>query len=293
MRRSPSVRQNPKQQSAGSAEEVRALARRFGIRPTRGRGQNFLLDPVVTAAMVRESGIGPGDRVVEVGGGFGILTEALLASGADVITVELEEKLAAALISRFRGNERFHIVTGDFLRWYRLQASVLGKQPFSIVANIPYSISSFFFRTVLVGSVVPQRIVVLLQKEVAERIAAPVGDMSLIALLVQYCGTPTVLRTVPRRSFWPQPDVDSAILKLQDIHKPDMQFAAVMRIARIAFSGKRKQIHNTLANGLHRTTESVEKTLRDAGIAPNARPQELSIAQWKMLASAVEQPGEN
>lgn len=272
---------------SSAAQGVRSLCRTYGVRPSRDRGQNFLLDPAVAHTAAAAGELTTSSRVIEVGGGFGMLTDALLATGAHVTTVELDERLCGALCKRFRAKKNFGCVHGDFLRWYREQSPKLAGHPFSVIANLPYSISAFFFRTVLVGSCVPKQIIVLLQKEVAERIAAAPGDMSALSVLVQSCGKPEVLLNVPRTTFWPQPEVDSALLAVRDIHPPDGHFADVMKTARIAFAGRRKQLQNSLANGLHRDAGDIADLLRSLGLDPAARPQELGIADWRHLAEAV------
>lgn len=286
MRRSHSDRQKPPDHTS-AAQAVRTLCRIYGVRPSWDRGQNFLLDALVVQTAVAAGMLATSSRVIEVGGGFGMLTDALIATGAHVTTVELDERLYGALRKRFRAKKNFECVHGDFLRWYREQSPQLADHPFSIIANLPYSMSAYFFRTVLVGSFVPERIIVLLQKEVVERIAANPGGMSILSVLVQYCGEPEILLNVPRTAFWPQPEVDSALLAVRDIRPPDEQFADVMKIARIAFAGRRKQLQNSLANGLHRRAGAVADLLCSLGLDPAARPQELSIADWRHLAEAV------
>lgn len=286
MPRSLSDQQKPPDYSA-AGKTVHALCRTYGIRPSRDRGQNFLLDASVVHTAVQAGTLAPADHVIEVGGGFGILTDALIATGADVTTVELDGHLCQALDDRFREKKNFHLVHGDFLRWYKQQGPEFSGHPFSIIANLPYNMSAYFFRTVLVGSVVPQQIIVLLQKEVAERIAAHPGAMSVLSVLVQSCGEPKVLRNVPRTAFWPQPEVDSALLAVCGIHPPDTQSPVIMRLARIAFAGRRKQLQNSLAHGLHSTSSIIAGLLRSLNLDPTIRPQEFSVADWRRLAEAV------
>lgn len=272
---------------------IQELARRFRVRPDKKHSQNFLLDSSVVQAMAHEAGIGKGDWVLEVGAGFGVLTEKLLATGADVLAFEIDENLAAFLVERFRGEKRFHLVVSDFFRWYRDHIRELSSKPFSIVANLPYHASSFFFKTVLASSAKPQQIIVLLQKEVAERISAEPGAMSLLSLSVQMYGAPSVLLHVPKRAFWPQPDVDSAVLAVTDIHAGPENAKRIFQLARMAFSGKRKQLHNTLAAGLHCSAAEIAPLLRRAKIAETARPQELSVVDWKRLAETFQTLLEN
>ncbi len=267
---------------------IRKRARRFHVRPNKEHSQNFLLNQDVVRTMASEAGIGKRDWVLEVGAGFGALTEELLATGADVLAFEIDENLAAALVDRFRSETQFQLIVGDFFRWYREHTQELMHKSFSIVANLPYHVSSFFFETVLSDSISPKQIIVLLQKEVAERIAAKPGAMSLLSLSVQMFGTPSVLLYVPKRDFWPQPDVDSAVLAVKNIHGGPDNTKQLFQLARMAFAGKRKQLHNTLAAGLHRSGAEIVPLLRKANIAETARPQELTVADWKRLAEAFQ-----
>lgn len=282
--------QKPDLSDLGTIQE---LAWRFRVHPDKKHSQNFLLDRSVVHFMAEESGIGKGDLVLEVGAGFGVLTEELLATGADVLAFEIDENLAAFLVQRFRGEQRFQLIVGDFFRWYRDHIRERSAKPFSIVANLPYHASSFFFEIVLASSAKPQQIIVLLQKEVAERIAAESGSMSLLSISVQLYGVPSVLLQVPKRSFWPQPDVDSAVLAVTDIHAGPENANHIFQLARMAFAGKRKQLHNTLAAGFHYSAAEIIPLLREAKIAETARPQELSIVDWKRLAETFKPLLEN
>lgn len=264
-----------------------ALARRFGVRPSKKHSQNFILDDEALSVMVEAAELQKGDHVVEVGAGFGALTEKLLAAHADVLACEIDEKLCAALHEKFHAQVGFHLVPGDFFQWYRRAAQELSPKPFSLIANLPYHATSFFFQTVLAGNIQPKQIVVMLQKEVAERIAARPGTMSLLALSVQLFGDAHVLATVPRTAFWPEPDVDSAILHVERIHHGDELTAHVLQYAKMCFSNKRKQLHNSLGAGLHRTSEDATALLVSAAIDRSARPQDLSLADWHRLALAA------
>lgn len=266
---------------------VQGLCRTFGVRPSKKFSQNFCIDSTPLDAMVGAAKLHPGDRVLEVGPGFGVLTERLLAAGATVTAYEIDERLVAALHRQFPSQARLRIVHADFFRWYREHADERATSPFSIVANLPYAVSSHFFSSVLEASTQPNKIVVMLQKEVAERIAAPPGDMSLLSVTVQYFGKPRVVATVPRRSFWPVPDVDSAILSVSDIRPAGPDVHDVFRLARMAFANRRKQLHNSLAAGLHYSSAEAASICTRAGIDPACRPQDLGLEDWRRLARCV------
>ncbi|MBI4414694.1 MAG: ribosomal RNA small subunit methyltransferase A [Candidatus Kerfeldbacteria bacterium] len=267
---------------------IRELCRKFGIRPTKKFSQNFCIDPQPLDAMIAAAGLRRGDRVLEVGPGFGVLTERLLAAGADVTACEIDERLVAALLSRF-SSATLRVVHADFFRWYREHADELAGKPFSIVANLPYAVSSHFFKSVLAHHPQPETIVVMLQKEVAERISAKPGKMNMLALSVQYYGVPRVHAVVPRQSFWPAPDVDSAVASVTNIHPGGEDERELFRLARMAFVNRRKQLHNSLASGLHCSDEEALSLCNRAGINPATRPQDVGLEDWRRLARCAEE----
>lgn len=282
------VPQPTERKSLTSRATLEQLARRFGIRPSKDHSQNFMLDQQVLDGMEKAAGLGSESWVLEVGAGFGALTQTLLKTGANVLAFEIDEKLATVLVDEFRNEKKFQLVVGDFFRWYKEHTDDLTKHPFSIVANLPYNASSYFFQTVLSGQARPDQIIVLLQKEVAERIAAKPGSMSVLSLSVQLYGDPKVLRIVPKSAFWPQPDVDSAVLALKNMHDAPKNVDDILRFAKMAFANRRKQIHNSLAAGLRSETKALVPVFEKAGITPDQRPQELSVAQWEKLADALD-----
>lgn len=271
----------------GDRKELEALARRYGFHPKRRFSQNFLLRRDVVTEAVEAAGCGEGDWVLEIGAGFGVLTEALLESGATVTAFEIDRSLCAALHDRFASQKRLTVIGEDFFRWFREHREAVATRPYTIVSNLPYHISSHFFETVLSADSPPRAIVVLLQKELAERIAADPGNWSLLTLSVRIFGSPEYLITVPRTAFWPQPDVDSALLAVRDIRRPQEPTDLVFRLARMAFSNRRKQLHNSLAAGLQWSEEKMQEIFVQSKLSPAVRPQELDLLSWLRLAHAV------
>lgn len=269
------------------SDVIQALSRKHGLHPSKKFSQNFLIDESVLDVMLETSRPKKGEWVIEVGPGFGVLTDRLLASGAEVTSIEIDKRLAAALVSRFKTRANFQIVIGDFLAWFRKNQHALSTRKFRIIANLPYAMTSHFFATVLDSAVQPVDITVLVQKEVAERIAAIPGEMSMLGMSVQYFGVPEYIATVPRTAFWPVPNVDSAILHVSGIHPEEKGKQEVFRLAKMAFAGKRKQIHNTLKAGLRCSDAEIDEILAAAKIKATVRPQELSVADWQNLAKAV------
>lgn len=263
--------------------ELEKLIRQVGLRPSRGAGQHFLMDETVVERMAEAASVGPHDVVLEIGPGFGVLTKLLLARGAKVISVELEQRLIPYLQKIFGQEKNFTLVEGDVFK-VRLD-QYLTDHKFKLVANLPYSATSLVFRQFLSHAPRPTEMCVLIQKEVAERITAAPGDMSMLALSVQYFGQPTKLFEIPPSSFFPAPAVTSSVLQVKKIKEMSAEDEKMMfRLARMAFSGRRKQLRNTLAGGLHVEDEKIADWLMELGIPPESRPQDLTVDNWLILA---------
>lgn len=280
-----------------TAEELRALLEPHGIRPLRDRGQHFLLDDRVVERMVDAAGVRPGSRVLEIGPGPGILTSRLLDAGADVVAVEIDVKLRALLATRFGTRPGFRLLDGDaraFSNAMLVDAFSTGAiGPYSLVANLPYAITSETLRKFLLEDPAPAAIVVMIQREVADRILAKPGDMSALAVMVQAMGDVTRVANVPAGSFFPPPKVDSAVIHI--MRKTDAMLAQTfagttrerfLAITQAAFAGKRKQLRNTL-RPLARDENSLNKAFLESKIAPTRRPEELSLEEWTRLTAAL------
>lgn len=277
-------------------EDVQQLCREFGIVPSKAKGQNFLLDESYCDQMVQAAELIAEDTVIEIGPGFGMLTEKLLETGARVIAVELERKVFGYLKKRFGLQKNFELVEGNILEMTQsifhtpsslIKEGIRGR--YKIVANLPYAITSPVLKKFLTAPNKPSQMVVMVQKEVAERICARPGEMSLLALSVQFYAHPRIITHVPRITFWPIPEVDSAIVSVCDTSlytENRDQEIRVFRLARSAFAGKRKQLKTSLANGLHCPVSETIELLQSVGIDPAVRPQELGVEAWIRLAQA-------
>jgi 16S rRNA (adenine1518-N6/adenine1519-N6)-dimethyltransferase len=267
--------------------EIRALLDTLGVAPYKGWGQNFLTDTAVPRRMVEEAGVGPGDHVLEVGPGLGVLTDALLASGARVTAVEIDPRLAAYLTDRFGGHERCHLVVGDILRLD--PAALVAGEPYTVVANLPYAITSAVLRYLLERDDRPARLVVMVQEEVARRIVAAPPEMSLLAVSVQLYGVPRLALRVPAGAFTPAPKVDSAVVALTVV-PPPLDAAGQARFFRAVAAGfrqRRKTVANALAAGLALERPVVVTALAAAGIDPMLRAERLTVADWLRLDAAL------
>jgi len=271
------------------AVNIPALLRRYGLHARKGFGQNFLSDPQILGAIVTAAELPCGMPVLEIGPGLGTLTRTLLAAGAQVTAVELDAALAGILEDQFTSQTAIQIVRGDILR---LDPSVLmGERESAVVANIPYNITSAIFRHLLEARLPPRRIVLTVQQEVAERICALPGDLSLLALSVQVYGSPRVCLRVPASAFYPPPRVNSAVVRVDPYERPLVPTAqrdAFFRLARAGFSQKRKTLRNSLAGGLGIDVSESEALLRRASIEAGRRAETLSIAEWLRLVETME-----
>lgn len=246
-----------------------------GFRPHKALGQNFLINPRIVQKIIETSGLSEEDFVVEVGPGFGVLTEALLNIGARVIAVEKDERLFAFLKNKFKNVENLELIHADALAFNP------PEEPFFLVANIPYSITSPLIDHFIRDNYkfLPKRAVLLVQKEVAQKICALPPDMNVLALHVQTFGDTKMEGIVSKNNFQPRPKVDSAIIKIDFPKKPKMNvdyekyFGAIHR----AFSKKRKMLRAVFGSDI----------LEKAGIDPKRRPQTLSLSEWSKIASVL------
>ena len=268
-------------------EAVERYLRRYGLGARKSLSQNHLADGAVLEEIIRVAAVEPGERIVEVGPGVGILTTQLLQAGAQVTAVELDFRLAGHLRLRFVDEPRLTLVEADFLD---IEVADIVTEPWALVANVPYHITSPILHHVLGSEPRPTRFVMMVQREVAERIAAPPGGMSYLSVFVQYHADVEVAFTVPAAAFEPAPEVGSAVLVGQTRKR---SLAAddedeLWRLVQAGFRERRKMIHNVLARqlpGLDR--ERVEAALAACAIEPDRRPQTLSVEEWMALRVAL------
>lgn len=243
-------------------------------------GQHWLFDSNSLEAMADAAEVSEGDVVLEIGPGLGTLTEVLLKRGAKVIAVEFDTKLIADLEDKFKG-KNFELVHKDILKF---DFNSL-PQGYKIVANIPYYLTSNLLRVICESENRPVRAALLVQKEVAERVSALAGELSILAVSVQLYAVATLGELVPAELFSPPPKVDSQILKLHFFEKPlSDNVNKVMQLVKAGFSSPRKKLRSSLAAGMNISVESAEKILVGANISPDRRAQTVSIEEWLNLA---------
>ena len=253
-------------------------------------GQNFLVDRGVLAEIVRVADVHTGETVVEVGPGLGILTAALaeaVGPTGQVVAVELDRRLAAYLQGAYAETPRVRIVQSDVLRVE--PGDLAGSAPYVVVANLPYQITSAAFRHFLEAALPPARMTVLVQREVAERIAAAPPDMSILAVSVQFFARPRIVLDVPPEAFVPRPAVQSAALTLdtQPAPLPRERWRGFFALVQAGFGAKRKQVHNSLVERLRLPREAVDALLAAAGIDATRRAQTLALDEWLALEGAA------
>jgi 16S rRNA (adenine1518-N6/adenine1519-N6)-dimethyltransferase len=266
-------------------DEVREVLRRHGLDPRRSLGQNFVVDPTVVEDIAALAGVGPGDHVVEIGPGLGSLTLALHATGASVLAVEKDRTLVPVLrdVLTSRGAGEVEVVEADALvvDWDRLLEDP-AEGPWKLVANLPYNVAVPLVMGVLVGAPRVQRLVVMVQREVAERLAAGPGGrvVGVPSIKVAWYAHAEVVRIVPPEVFVPRPRVDSAVISITRRPPPStsVEPAAVFPLVERAYQQRRKMLRATLGAVLD--VADFER----AGVAPTARPEELDVADWAALA---------
>jgi 16S rRNA (adenine1518-N6/adenine1519-N6)-dimethyltransferase len=253
-------------------------------------GQHFLQDESVADDMVAASSVSDSTTVLEIGPGKGILTKKLISQARRVIAVEKDPELAESLRKRFAediANDQLHVETGD-IRDFSLQ-TLISEKVYSVVANIPYYITSDLIRNLLTAAKKPDHITVLVQKEVAQRIVAENGKHSRLSLFVHAYAQPRIVRTVQPNAFSPLPNVDSAILSLENISNSfffDTNADALFELIRVGFQHKRKTIWNNLKVSYEESI--LENALNNCDVDKQLRPERLALKQWQCLLKALQ-----
>lgn len=263
---------------------VPKILREFSLQPDKRLGQNFLSDPVALQRVAETAHISAQDTVIEIGAGLGSLTRYLAVFAQKVIAIEIDPKLIPPLKQVVAPFQNIEIIQGDILN---LQPDELNPSTdYLVVANIPYYITSAIIRHLLSAATRPKRVVLTIQYELAERICAGPGNMSLLALSVQVFSEPQIRARIPAGAFYPAPKVDSAILRLDLFSEPlipNPNLDIFFSLSQAGFSQKRKMLRNAMSAGLHLDPKSVEAVLNQAGIDPHRRAETLSIAEWGTL----------
>ena len=261
------------------------LLKKYGLKPHKGLGQNFLQDPIALENIASAAQIQPTDTVLEIGPGLGSLTRYLAAAAKEVVAVELDQHLLPPLKSVLAPYQNVRVIHGDILELS--PADLIPEPGYIVAANIPYYITSVLIRHLLESDSKPRRVVLTIQKEVARRICETPGDMSLLALSVQVYGEPRIAAHIPAETFFPSPNVDSSVLVI-DMHPapriPRDLLGTFFKLIKAGFSQKRKTLRNSLSSGLSISPIQAAVLLERSGIDPQRRAETLSIEEWQRLA---------
>jgi 16S rRNA (adenine1518-N6/adenine1519-N6)-dimethyltransferase len=263
------------------------VLKQFGLWASKGLGQNFLEDPAALQRIAEAAQISAADVVLEIGPGLGSLTRYLAAVAREVVAVELDAKFLPVLRTTLKGYGNVRMVQGDMLA---LPPADLGLPAgYLVAANVPYNITSALLRHLLSADPKPARMVLTVQKEVAERICAKPPDMSLLALSVQVYGEPTIVAGIPAAAFYPVPKVDSAVVRVELYPQPVIEqglLPTFFELIKAGFSQKRKMLRNALAAALRIEPAAASILLQGAGIDPQRRAETLYLHEWDKLTRA-------
>jgi 16S rRNA (adenine1518-N6/adenine1519-N6)-dimethyltransferase len=278
---------------------VGAVLRRHGLRPKKKLGQNFLTDEAALARIVAAGEVGPQDTVLEIGPGVGSLTRHLARAAGRVLAVELDEQLIPILREVVAPFDNVQVVQGDILNlspaqlWAAEPNLKLQTSNYKAVANIPYYITAPILRRLLETEPRPSLTVLTIQAEVAERLCARPGKMSVLAVSVQFYGLPEIVARIPASAFYPPPHVDSAVVRIRLREQPAVDTPDVGRFFRVVqagFSQKRKQLKNSLSGGLRLPVGEVQAALLAAGVEPARRAETLSLEEWGQVERSLAEP---
>ncbi len=264
------------------------LCQKYGLTPSKKYGQNFLINPEPVEKMLESGEVKKDDTVVEVGPGFGVLTLALSEKVKKVMSFEIEKKLELYWTEQISRQGNIEIVWGNVLKQDINFSNSLTPSNYKVIANLPYQITSNVIRKFLEAENKPEFMVLMVQKEVAERICAKPGDMSVLAVSVQYYADPEIVLQVPRSYFWPVPSVDSAVIKIRiknEELKTKNGSEQFFKIIKAGFANRRKMLIKNLSSVTDK--KKLSAIFQDLGLNEKVRAQELSVEQWRKLVSKL------
>ncbi|MFH1366972.1 MAG: 16S rRNA (adenine(1518)-N(6)/adenine(1519)-N(6))-dimethyltransferase RsmA [Patescibacteria group bacterium] len=266
-----------------SKKSIISLCQQVGLLPHRSAGQNFLFNKKINQQIIEVSSLKPDDLVLEIGSGFGFLTDDIAARVKKIVAVELDRRLAFFLKNKFARRKNIEIIQADI---FKVDLNTYFKDlNYKLISNLPYNITSLVLRNFLTLRPRPKEMIILVQKEVAQRITALPGKMSLLAVFTQFYSSPKIILEAGKEYFWPRPEINSTLIKLENIginrfNVNEMNFA---KLVKIGFSAKRKKLTNNLKHGLGISAEISEKILKELKLPLKVRAQELSLENWLNL----------
>ena len=269
-----------------SPKTIKELLAKYETRPSKGLGQNFLIDKRILEKIIESAEIKKEDTILEVGPGLGTLTQELAKRAGEVVAVEKDETMIEILKKTLKDFTNVKVTQGDILKLSFSNYKLLTTN-YKLVANIPYYLTSPLIRKFLESENQPSEIILMLQKEVAQRICAKPGQMSILAVSVQFYAKAQIISTVSKNCFWPAPKIDSAIIKITPNKKYDTTADLFFKVVKAGFSQPRKQLAGNLSNILKIEKTKVEKWLLNNGINPKQRAETLSIEDWNNLTNTL------
>jgi 16S rRNA (adenine1518-N6/adenine1519-N6)-dimethyltransferase len=267
----------------------KALLDAYDILPKKSLGQNFLHDPNMLDKIVTLAALTPDDRVLEIGPGTGALTGRLARAARQVIAIEVDERLQPVLEDVVAQYPNLSVIYKDILE-VDMQ-SIFPGESYIVVANLPYYITSAILRHLLESAHRPQRLMLTVQQEVAERMVARPDDMGILSVSVQFYGRPQIVARLKPSVFWPRPDVDSAVVRIDTYEKPPIDISdekTFFQVVRAGFGQKRKQLKNSISSGLHLDAATTSAIFESTGIDPHRRAETLTLEEWARLTRAFE-----
>ena len=268
------------------------LLRKHNLKPRKSLGQNFLIDPNALEKVANSAQIGADDEILEIGAGLGSLTRLLAQQASHVTAVEIDAQMIPILEEVLVSFNNVTLIHGDILQ--QEISGIMHTPDYLVVANIPYYITSAILRHLLESQPKPRRMILTIQKEVAERICAKDGKMSLLSLSVHVYGKPTILARIPAGCFYPAPEIESSVIGIELSPEPIIAPGLLdnfFKLAHAGFSQKRKTLRNTLSAGLHFSAQIAEELLTDAKIDPQRRAETLSVVEWHTLTQIYSSGG--
>ena len=289
--------------------QLKELCQKYNLTPSKKYGQNYLISDSPIKKMIESADLKKSDTVVEIGPGFGVLTFALAENAGKVVSFEIERKLEDYWEKKQKEYKNVEIIWGNVLSEFIAHSSEFSGS-YKVVANLPYQITSNVLRVMLEAENKPESVTVMVQKEVAERIVAKPGDMSVLAVSVQYFGKPKIIAKVSKGNFWPVPKVDSAILNIKICTRPETPSCHSLcscrlplkggesdgrlrhddeffQVVKAGFANKRKQLWRNLSDGLGIDGDVVKKILIDVVGNEKVRAQELSVEEWLEISRCL------
>ena len=263
---------------------IKNLEKKYDFLIKKRLGQNFLIDERIMTAMIEGAEVSAGDKILEIGPGLGFLTEKIVARAGKVVAIEKDKQLYE-MLSRNFNNPKIKFIAGDVFS-INLGKQGLSDLGYKIVSNIPYYLTSRLIRYFMENPIRPNVMIILVQREVADRVVSQAGQHSLLSLSVQFYGKPEKIMEIAKESFFPEPEVSSAMLKITMYKKPlwqDVDPKLFFRMLRISFASRRKQLHNNLAAGFRVSSQDIKSILKAIGQDPLVRAQALDLKTWHDL----------